>query len=158
MAVYCLAALAVVIGLDQLTKYLSVAYLTGTNTFSVIQGILHFTYVENRGAAFGMLSSHRWIFISISIAALLGIALFLIFARPKSMIVNTSLVFILGGGIGNMIDRIFRGFVVDFIDVRCVNFYVFNVADSFVCIGCATLIVYLIVDEIKNFKKTKKAA
>lgn len=153
--IYCLIITVLVTALDQLTKYLSVAYLSGTDTVPVINGVINLTYVENRGAAFGMLSEHRWVFMSLSIVILAAVMLYLIMARPKSLIVKTCIAFILGGGIGNMIDRIWRGFVVDFIDVKFIDFYIFNIADSFVCVGCIALIIYLIADEIKNSRSKR---
>ena len=143
------AIAASVIAADQATKYAAEKALRDVETFPLIKGVLHFTYVENRGAAFGMLSDKRWIFLVLSSVALVAMAVFAVINRNGSMI--------FGGGVGNMIDRIANGFVVDFIDFRLINFWVFNVADSFVCIGCGVLILSLILGEIKS-RKEKKAA
>lgn len=143
--------------LDQLTKYWVLQSLVPIGEFKLWPDVLHFTYVENRGAAFGMLADHRWVFMVISTAAILALVVYMCIARPKSRFEIVSLAFIAGGGIGNMIDRIFRGFVVDFIDVTCINFYVFNVADSFVCIGCGMMLLHLVLAEVGE-QKAKKAA
>lgn len=143
--------------LDQLTKYWVLQSLVPIGTYKLWPDVLHFTYVENRGAAFGMLADHRWVFMVISTLAILALVVYMCIARPKSRFEVVSLAFIAGGGIGNMIDRIFRGFVVDFIDVTCINFYVFNVADSFVCVGCGMMLLYLLLSEIDE-KKAKKSA
>ena len=139
------------VGLDQLTKLLTLACLTDA-PFKLIPGVLHLTYVENRGAAFGMLADHRWVFILISIVAIAILLAYLIIKKPEDKLLSISLALVAGGGIGNMIDRIFRGFVVDMIDVTLIDFYVFNVADSAVCIGCGLLILYMILDEVRKRK------
>ncbi len=149
--VWLLVTLFTVI-IDYLTKYAAVLYLKGIETFPIIEGVIHFTYVENRGAAFGMLKNHRWVFMVISTFAILFILSF-IAVYPKSYrnpLLFTGLSFIAGGGIGNMIDRITLSYVVDFIDFRLIDFAVFNVADSFVCIGCALIMIYVIFFDLKK--------
>lgn len=143
------------VALDQLTKWLTVLHLTD-GPLKLIPEVLHLTYVENRGAAFGMLADHRWIFLVLSAVAIGAMLIFLIVKRPKDKLLLCSLSLVAGGGIGNMIDRFARGFVVDMIDVTFINFYVFNVADSAVCIGCGLLILYMILDEVKKKKGTAK--
>ena len=147
-----------VIGLDQLTKYLAVLYLKPINTHPIIEGVLHLTYVENRGAAFGMLKNHRWVFMLISTVAIIAVIAFMLAAYKKqyySRILFLGLGLIAGGGIGNMIDRFLSGYVVDFIDFRLINFAVFNVADIFVCIGCAIVFLKIILDDIAESRKNK---
>ena len=156
MLLFILLVIGTVV-LDQLTKYWVLQSLVPIGTYRLWPYGLHFSYVENRGAAFGMLADHRWVFMVISTLAILALVVYMCVARPKSRFEIVALAFIAGGGIGNMIDRIFRGFVVDFIDVACINFYVFNVADSFVCIGCGMLFVYLLLAEIDE-KKAKPSA
>ncbi|MBQ7475481.1 MAG: signal peptidase II [Clostridia bacterium] len=147
---------AFVVALDRLTKFFAAADLSRIETFPIIENVLHLTYVENRGAAFGMLSDKRWVFMILSSAALVAIAVYAVINRRGSLLTNVSLALIFGGGIGNMIDRIATGYVVDFIDFRLINFYVFNVADSFVCIGSALLILSLILSEVKGRRKKKE--
>ena len=151
------AIAASVIAADQATKYAAEKALCDIETFPLIRGVLHFTYVENRGAAFGMLSDKRWIFLVLSSVALVAMAVFAVINRNGRMMTNVAVAMIFGGGVGNMIDRFANGFVVDFIDFRLINFWVFNVAESFVCIGCGLLILSLILGEIKS-RKEKKAA
>lgn len=148
----CILTVIGVVLLDQLTKLWVLDALAPAGSYRLWDGVLHFTYVENRGAAFGMLADHRWVFMVISTVAIVAMLLYVIIAKPKSKPEILSLAFIIGGGIGNMIDRVARGFVVDFIDVTCINFYVFNVADSFVCIGAALLILTVLLDEAKEKK------
>lgn len=148
-----LIILAVV--LDQVSKYLSVQFLEPIGTFPIIENVLHLSYVENRGAAFGILSEHRWVFMVISIIGIGALAAWLAAAKPKSKWIRVGVSFVIGGGIGNMIDRIILGYVVDMIDCRFINFYVFNVADSFVCIGCAMVFIALIAEMIDEHKQKK---
>lgn len=149
--------MALIVFVDQLTKYLTVFYLKPVDTVPLIQDVLHLTYVENRGAAFGMLSENRWVFMTVSIVAILLLVVYLIWKKPKDKWVCLSLSFIIGGGIGNMIDRVALGYVVDMIDFRLIHFAVFNVADSFVCVGAGILMVWLIVTGFREYKAEKAA-
>lgn len=144
-----------VIVLDQASKWLAVKYLIPIETLPIIKDALHLTYVENPGAAFGMMKNSRWIFLVVSSVAIVGIIIYLIKFAPKNKLCQLSLAFILGGGIGNMIDRLALGYVVDFIDFRLINFAVFNVADSFVCVGAALLIIYVLFIEGKDNQKNE---
>ena len=144
-----------VVVLDQITKWLAVEYLIPVGTVPIIKDALHLTYVENPGAAFGMMQNSRWIFLLVSTVAIIAIIIYLIKFAPKNKLARLSLAFILGGGIGNMIDRVALGYVVDFIDFRLINFAVFNVADSFVCVGAALLIIYVLFIEGKENKRSE---
>ena len=145
--------------LDQITKLLALRYLAPMDTFPLWKDVLHLTYVENTGAAFGMLKDQRWVFLVISTVALGGMIAYIALTKAKHPLEITSVAFIVGGGIGNMIDRISRGFVVDLVDVRCIPFwkYVFNVADIFVCVGCGLFILYVLLYETRA-KKAEDAA
>ena len=155
-----LAIIAVTVFLDQITKYLTILYLKPIDTLPLISDVIHLTYVENTGAAFGMMKDARWLFMIVSTVAIVGILVYLFWKRPDSKLECVSLSLIVGGGIGNMIDRTLLGYVVDMIDFRLINFAVFNVADSFVCVGAGLMILYLILDMIRESKaeKAKKAA
>lgn len=146
-----------VIAVDQLTKWLCVAYLKPVGRVTLIPNFLKLTYVENRGAAFGSFTENRWVFMVISTVAIIGVTVYLLRYCEDNRLLRCALALIVGGGIGNMIDRVARGFVVDFIDVTCIDFYVFNVADSFVCVGCGLMILWLFLDEAAQ-RKAKKAA
>lgn len=152
MTLILIAVIVGVIGLDQLTKWLAIVYLQGEASFPLWKNVLHFTYVENTGMAFGMLKDHRWVFMLFSTIAIVGLLVYLFRFRPESRWMQVSMAMIIGGGIGNMIDRIFLGYVVDFIDFTLINFAVFNVADSFVCVGAGIMIVCLVIDLIKEIK------
>ena len=155
MTVILIAVIAAVIGLDQLTKWLTVVNLAEYESFPLWQDVLHFTYVKNTGMAFGMLKDHRWVFMVFSTIAIVALIVYLFRFRPESRWMQISMAMIIGGGIGNMIDRVFLGYVVDFIDVTLINFAVFNVADSFVCVGAGIMILCLVLDLIKEIKLEK---
>ncbi len=148
---------AVVLGVlaDYFTKLIAVSRLKGEDPVPLIRGILRFSYVENPGAAWGMLANHRWVFMVFSVLAIAAIAVYLI-RRDPPILLCVSLSLILSGGIGNMIDRTFRGSVVDFIEFYLFEFPVFNVADCLVVIGSGLLIVWLIVDTVREKKKAKQ--
>ena len=151
------AVIAVGIALDQLTKWLSVKYLAPIETLPIIKDVIHLTYVENRGAAFGMLANHRWVFIIISTVTIVFLLFILFSGRLSSnKLYTVSVAMIISGGIGNMIDRTLLGYVVDFIDFRLINFAVFNGADSFVCVGAGILMLALVLDVIREYKKQKR--
>ncbi len=146
-----------VVALDQITKWLAVIYLAGQPSFPLWKDVLHFTYVENTGMAFGMLKDQRWVFMVFSTVAIVAILVYLIKFRPKSMWMQVALAMVVGGGIGNMIDRIALGYVIDFIDFTLIDFAVFNIADSFVCVGAGILIVCLFIDMLQELKAEKAA-
>ena len=150
------AIILVGIALDQLTKWLAVKFLSPIDTLPLIEDVLHLTYVENRGAAFGMLADHRWVFIIISTVTIIAMLYVLFSARLPNKLYTVSVSMIISGGIGNMIDRTVLGYVVDFIDFRLINFAVFNGADSFVCVGAGILILALILDIIKESRKREE--
>ena len=146
------------IAADQVSKHFLAAFLTGleTRSYPLIPDFLHLTYVENRGAAFGMLAEHRWVFMVFSVVGIAAILLLLIKEKPTNRWVQDAGL-VVGGGIANMIDRVRLGYVVDFIDCRFVDFYVFNVADSCVTVGCAIYFVVVLVEEIRAYRKKKAA-
>ena len=144
------------IALDQLTKWLAVVYLQGEPSFPLWKGVLHFTFVKNEGAAFGIFSDQRWIFMLFSSVAIIILLVYLFRFYQKNMLVSISLAMIIGGGIGNMVDRIALGYVIDFIDFTLINFAVFNVADSFVTVGAFVLMGYLIWDLVREWKQGKE--
>ena len=153
IASFSIIAAAVVI--DQLTKLLAVKFLKPIPTHPILENVLHLTYHENRGAAFGMLADQRWIFLSVSTVMIIGLLIYLLMGKCENMLYTVSVAMIIGGGIGNMIDRVALGYVVDFLDFRLINFAIFNGADSFVCVGSGLLILALLLDIIREAKAKK---
>lgn len=129
---------------DQVTKYFTVSMLKPVGSVEIIKNILSFTYVENRGAAFGILQNARWVFIVLTIIAVAAIIIYLLKEKPKDKTLTCSLSLILAGAIGNMIDRILKGFVVDMIEVTFIDYPVFNFADCCVVIGAILLGIYIL--------------
>ena len=144
-----------VIALDQISKMLILRFLYEGQVV-LIPHVLRFTYVENRGMAFGMLSDHRWVFMVLSTVGILLVGYYL-YRYVKSTLGRVALALIIGGGIGNMIDRISLGFVVDFIDFYAFDFWiwVFNVADAAVCVGAGLFILELILELVQDIKRKK---
>ena len=144
--------------LDQLSKIYAVANLKGDAAVPVLHGFLSFRYHENRGAAWGMFADQRWVFMTASTIAIIGIIAYLIWTiRQKHPILYvTSLVLFAGGGIGNMIDRIRLGYVIDFLRFDFIDFPIFNVADSFITIGAGLMILYLILETIREISAKKQ--
>lgn len=133
---------ALIVILDQWTKHLTVTHIPLGSVVPVWDGVFHFTHIHNTGMAFSLLEGGRWFFLVMTLAAfvLLGVAL------KKKWITHPSglwaLAMIAGGAVGNLIDRVLYGYVVDMIEVEFMRFAVFNVADCFVCIGAALLVIY----------------
>jgi len=153
--IFCIVIILLSVLADQVSKYLAATYLTQVDTLALIEDVFHFTYVENRGAAFGMLADHRWVFMVLSVVGIAAVAVWVAVEKPRSRWIRGAAALIIGGGIGNMIDRIALGYVIDFIDCRFIDFYVFNIADSCVCVGCAMLVLAVIAEEIREAKKKK---
>lgn len=141
--------------LDQLTKLLSTRFLMPVGSVPIIKDVLHLTYVRNPGAAFGMLADARWVFMTISTVAIIGMAIYLFSGTVPNRLYTVSLSIVISGGIGNMFDRVGLGYVVDFIDFCLIDFAVFNVADSLVCVGAGLLILALLLDIKKELKENK---
>lgn len=144
--------------LDQISKYLIVLNLDLYESVEIIPGVFRFTYIRNEGAAFGSMSDSRWLFMIMSVVMIVGILVFIFWKKPKSKLLMSALTMIVAGGIGNMIDRIRLGYVIDFLDFCAfpnVWKWTFNVADSFVVIGAGIIILWMILDAVKEYKAEK---
>ena len=143
-----LATLGVV--LDQITKYLVIKNISPTQFVEILPGILEFVYVENTGAAFNILSGKLGLLSIISVAFAIGVVIYMIMKKPQSKLFRIAALLLFAGAVGNVIDRIFRGFVVDFIRVEFIDFPVFNVADIFITIGAVLYIIYILFFDNKK--------
>lgn len=140
-----LAAVALLTYFDQFTKYLAVFHLKGKPNIPILKDILVLQYLENKGAAFGMLQNQKIFFLLIEILILLviGFALVKMPADKKYNLMHLTAVLVAGGAIGNMIDRVVQDYVVDFIYFVLIDFPIFNVADIYVT--CATVLFVVTV-------------
>ncbi|MCH5202804.1 MAG: signal peptidase II [Oscillospiraceae bacterium] len=151
MIALSLAIAAAVVVIDQIIKYFVSIYLPNAGTVEFIPYILDLDYVENRGVAFGMFKDMRWIFIAITSVVICFLLYIIIFRRINSKLFNISASLIIGGGIGNLIDRIYYGYVIDYLQL---SFFspVCNFADYAITIGTALLVIYVLFFYDKNKK------
>lgn len=144
--------ISILIIIDQAIKWISRTKLTKFESFPVIDGFFHFTYVENRGAAFGMLQNKTWFFVLITLL----VVGYMIYFTKKNKNIDKKLTFVLSiitaGAIGNLIDRIWLGFVVDMFDFRGIWQFVFNFADICVVVG-GILLIFLIIKDKEILEK-----
>ena len=147
------AVLAVVfVGIDALTKYMAASLLKPRHTLPLIENVFHLTYCENTGAAFGIFSGKPYLLAAVSVVIIVAVVVYIIKTKPRSHMVMLSLTMLVSGGAGNVLDRVFRGYVVDFFDFRLINFAIFNVADIFVCLGVGLMAVYVLFFEERQKK------
>ena len=146
-----------IVAADQFTKYLTVANIALGEKVPFIPGLIRFTYVQNTGAAFSSFEGQQWLFALIFIVFT---ALILWEYRKKSMPFSAferwCIAAIYGGGLGNMIDRVRMGYVVDMIETEFMEFPVFNVADCFITCGCIAMMVSLVLFNKEFWKDEKK--
>lgn len=153
---------AVLVGIDRLTKWAVATNMEPSDTIHLIKigntEVLNLYYTLNNGAAFSKLSGKTLFLIIITSVVILWLLFLMIAKKVHRRVYLASISLILGGGIGNLIDRIFNnGLVVDFIDVRIINFPIFNFADICAVCGAGLLLLTVIVDEIREHKRKKAA-
>ena len=154
--IFAIIGFIILLALDRYTKYLAVTFLKGTEGIDLIPGVLRLEYLENTGAAFGVMQGMQSILLVVTVIVLLGI-LYIYIKIPegkKYNVLRVVAVFIIAGAIGNMIDRFLYNFVVDFIYFSLIDFPVFNVADCY--ITCSVILLFILVlfyykDEELNF-------
>ena len=143
-------AIALLIALDQIIKGWALNFLQYKGSISVIDNVFNLTYVENRGAAFGLFQNNQWIFIVVAlIASIIGLY-FLHSNKISSKLGKLSVVLIIAGALGNLIDRIRLDYVVDYFDFVFIWNYVFNLADCFIVVGTILLCIYVIISDNKQ--------
>ena len=131
---------------DQVTKHLAVVRLKNQAAYNLINGILEFNYLENRGAAFGVLQNQKYFFVFVALI-FIGVIVFVLIKVPtqkKYYSLNILLVMIAAGAVGNMIDRVRYDYVVDFIYLVCIQFPIFNVADIYVTTATVILVFQIL--------------
>jgi len=139
--------------LDRITKIWAASSLLGNGDIVIIKGFFSLSYLENRGAAFGIFQNRVYLLAAVTIIVLLGMAYYMLRYKPESRLLKISFAFIISGALGNLYDRLSCNYVVDFIMFHYKDIYYFpsfNVADMLVVSGTALMLLYLIKEETKN--------
>lgn len=153
-----LVSLALV-GIDQLTKWLAVKFVKPVGSIPIVKfgdtEWINFTYCENTGMSFSLLEGQRFILISMPIVLIILVEWYIFSGRASDKRMIVALACLAGGGLGNLIDRIFLGYVVDFIDFRIINFAIFNFADICAVLGGIAVAIMVIIVDLKEEKEKK---
>lgn len=160
MLIFSFIAVVLLIGIDQLIKFWAVGSLQEQGSIQFIHfgnfEVFDLTYLENSGAVFGSFAGMRWLLVGITSVMLIACAWGLVHFNKRSKLLTSSLILILAGGVGNLIDRLFRdGMVIDYIEVKFFDFAIFNFADCCVVIGIALFIFYILFIDSKATVKNK---
>ena len=143
-------------GADQLTKYLVAQHFVMGESYEFLPGFLGLTYIHNTGGAWGMLGGYTWLLLSVTIVVMLVCIALLLKCGVKDKLLFWAITLVLSGGLGNMIDRIFRnGNVIDFLNFQFITFPVFNIADCAVVLGACLLLLHYFVDMIKESRQNR---
>lgn len=157
-----LIMMLLLIGADQLVKYWASTSLREMGSVDFIHigdtKIIDLTYLENRGAIFGSMAGQKWFLIGFTSLVIIGAAVAFIRTRNRSKLLSFSLALLIAGGIGNIIDRIRLGYVVDMIEIKLFRFAIFNVADICVTVAVFLVVIYMLFIDGRKEKKTGKAA
>ncbi len=152
------AIILVSLAMDRLSKQWAqkVLALEPQGTRALWQDVFHLTYVENRGAAFGLLQGQRILFFVVTVALTLFLVWVLFVRKPGGKGVGVGMAMVLGGAWGNFYDRMIYGYVVDLFDFRLIQFPVFNVADIMICAGVGVWILFYLLEDVQR-SRTQKA-
>lgn len=155
MPIIALVAAFILVAADQLIKYFVSLNLKPVGSVTLIDNLLSLNYVENRGVAFGMFDGMRWVFVALTVLLIAGIIFYMFKSRPNKKMFYVSTALIIGGGVGNLIDRIFFGYVIDYLSL---SFFppVCNFADYCITVGVALLAIYILIDNKKHNEETEK--
>ncbi len=146
------AGIFIIALLDQAAKFFAAGLLQSVDTVPILSGIFQLTYVENSGAGFGVFADYTWLLTVLTLIIIVLAISYVVFKRPDNKILLTALTFMIGGAVGNLVDRIRLGYVIDFFDFTLINFPVFNIADCFITIGAVVFTVYIIFSDDKKEK------
>ena len=145
--------IAALILLDQAVKYAVRATMYVGESIPLLQGVFHFTYVQNTGAAFSMFEGMSTFLTLIPLAALIAAVWYMEKHLEEHVTFLLSMILIISGGLGNLIDRVWKGYVTDLFDFCLIDFPVFNIADIGICVGCFFLVVYIFFFDKESEKK-----
>lgn len=128
---------------DQIAKMLVIRNISPYDTVKIIDKVIEFVNVKNTGAAFSMLNNATWFLAVISVIFCVGIVVYFLKRKPENKLYCSGLCMMFAGALGNGIDRIFRGYVIDFIKVMFIDFPIFNIADISIVLGAALCVIYI---------------
>lgn len=157
LQIIIILAASLLVGVDQLTKWLAVEHLQEGKPLPVIDGVFELLLHKNPAAAFGLFEGQRWLFMGVTIIVLIIMIAILMSGRYRQFkLVNISGILIIAGGIGNMIDRVRLGYVIDFLYVKLIDFPIFNFADCCVVIGAILLLIFFFFIYSEDKKEAEK--
>ena len=139
----------ILVAVDQIVKNWAAETLV-KGDIAIIENVLYLKYAENTGVAFSMFSDNRWILVAVTSIMLAAVLAFFLSGQVSGKLEVFSLSLLLSGGVGNLIDRISLGYVIDYIDVRIINFAIFNIADICICVGAFLLCVAVYFSDRKE--------
>lgn len=152
--IWCSVMMVLIIAFDKITKLLAKSHLMNKEPVTFIKGVVEFRYAENTGVAFSAFSGGRWFFVALTAVVVIAFLIYMFKGKAqKNLWLFWSLGVIVSGAVGNLIDRIYLGYVIDFINPTFVNFAVFNIADCAVTLGTISLVAYLLADLFKKEQK-----
>lgn len=155
LQVITVMSIAVLVSLDQIIKLLVIKYLEPIGSLPLIDGFIQLNYAENTGAAFGSFSGYTWILSIFTLAVIVAGLVYILSGKLKFGVEYVCISLVLAGGLGNLIDRISRGFVVDYIEPLFIDFAIFNFADILVTCSAVVLIIWMLYGIYKDAKKEK---
>lgn len=147
--------IVLLIAIDQAIKLLVLKYLSPIGSYIVIDKFISLTFVKNTGAAFGSFSGYTTALSVVTAVVLIVGLIYLLSGQIKQKAIYIPAVMIISGGVANLIDRVFRGFVIDYIEPLFIDFAVFNFADMLVTVGAFIIILYLIYDIVKDLRNNR---
>lgn len=157
MSILLIITILVLVVIDQLVKHWAVDVLQPVGTMDFIHfgnfRIINLTYLENNGAIFGSMSGQRWFLVGFTSLVVVAVFVFMFMSLKRSKLLATSIMLFVAGGIGNLIDRIRFGYVVDMFEIKLFRFAIFNVADICVTIGFVLVFIYVFFIEPKIEKE-----
>ena len=155
ITVFNILITAILIIVDRMSKYLAAIYLAGNGGIVIVPGLLGLRYVQNTGAAFSILSGKTEILIAVTSVALAALAYYIFAGKCENNAEKACLLLIFSGGIGNLIDRVAQGYVIDYFEFLFMDFAVFNMADVYVCLGVGLYARYVFYTEF--YKKSRES-
>lgn len=153
--IWSVVMIVLIVAFDQITKYFAKLNLAPDKAVDFLKSFVEFRYAENTGAAFSFLSGGRWFFVAFTAIFTVACIVYMFKKAQSNLWLYWSLGVVISGAIGNLIDRIAFGFVIDFINPIFVDFAIFNIADCAVTLGCISLVACLLVDAFKKENKEK---